>query len=144
MEKREPVMTERYNKAMKDKEKLLSYMNCFNEVLEAAGFHKIDIYWLKRGKVGVLRDDFTVTIDDLHKMALDNDLVDVDYVLIDKRDTKNVYARHSVWVRYNPTPQQEAAWNDLRTKLLEDKKNFKIKFFFCIARGLHNSAAKTQ
>lgn len=121
-----------YEKIFKNQDNLTSYLNVFYNVYSDAGFHRIDLYWLDNKTMGVLKDEFTSKIPpkELHKMAIENNLVDVNYKLIDedKIDLKRV--RYSVWVRYNSSQQENENYQKLRKVLLEDKKNFNIKRYF--------------
>ena len=121
-----------YEKIFKNQNNLTSYLNVFYNVYSDAGFHRIDLYWLDNKTMGVLKDEFTSKIPpkELHKMAIENDLVDVNYKLIDadKIDLKRV--RYSVWVRYNSSQKENENYQKLRKVLLDDKKNFNIKRSF--------------
>lgn len=125
-----PIETKIANKSIKNKNKLSAYMNIFENIYKDAGFHKVDLYWLEKNKLGVVKDDFTKTINpkDLHKVALENNLVDVNYVFINSKNDVNGYkVRYSVWIRYNPTAKQQNNYLNLREKLLKDKDNYLIK-----------------
>ena len=124
-----PIEVNIFDKTVTHKAELIKYVQLFNSIYEDVGFHKIDLYWLQEGVLGVIKDDFTkdLTKDDLKKLAKQNRLVDIDYVLIDRNDVDNMRVRYSLWVRYNPTKIQEQNWNNLQKTLKADKKNFKIK-----------------
>lgn len=112
-----------------DIDKILAYIETFNNIMSKAGFHKIDICWLDKNTIGVVKDGFTSTIasKDLKNMAKANKLVDVDYKFIDKTQLAGPRVRYSVWVRYNSTAQEDKVWETMKNQLLEDKKNFKVK-----------------
>lgn len=121
-------------KAIKDQDKMRTFITLFEKVYTDAGYHQVDLYWLEQGKIGVIKDDFTknMTAEDLSKMAKENNLVDVKYVLINRKDVDNFRVRYSVWARYNPSPEQQANYNKLKNVLLKDKKNYSIKRKFIL------------
>ena len=117
-------------KTATDTDKILSYINVFNNILKNSGFHKFDICWLDKNLMGIVKDDFTKQISekDLKSFAIANDLADVEYKFIDKKELSGPKVRYTVWVRYKPTLSEEIFWNDVKVKLLKDKKRFNIKF----------------
>lgn len=129
-----PIILNIFARNTQHKKEVLSYIDKFNDIYSNAGFHKIELYWLSDNTIGVVKDDFTEKIkpDDLKIMALQNDLADVNYVLINKTEAPELSVRYSAWVRHNPTKQEEENWMHLRQKLLSDKKNFKIKRKFIL------------
>ena len=132
-----PVQRSVFAKIISAGANIESYVAKFNKIYEDAGFHLVDFYWLDKNTIGILKDNFTSSIKqgDLKKMALENNLVDVNYVFIDKSSDKiNKSIHYSLWVRYNPTKVEEQNWQLLRTKLLNDKKNFNIKRKFVIVK----------
>ena len=113
----------------KTQKDLFNYTKIFNDVYRNAGFHKVNLYWLNKNTLGVEKDSFTSKIPekDLHRMALENRLVDVNYKFIDVNKIDPYRVRYSVWVRYNPTDVENKNYQNLKNILLKDKKNFKIK-----------------
>ena len=112
-----------------DMDKILAYITTFNKMMNMAGFHKIDVCWLDKDLMGVVKDDFTKSIPEkeLKTMAKENNLTDVDYKFIDASQLAGPKVRYSLWVRYKPSEQEEKTWQEMRTQLLNDKKNFRIK-----------------
>jgi hypothetical protein len=129
-----PYILSLYNQSIKNQEEILAYIDNFNNIFIEAGFHKIDLYWLDNDTLGVLKDNFTTTIkqNELKKMALKNGLADVDYKFITISQAPKATVRYSTWVRYNCTKKEEQNWQQLRAKLLADKKNFNIKRKFIL------------
>ncbi len=121
-----------FGNLFKTQKDLFNYTKIFNDVYKNAGFHKVDLYWLNKNTLGVEKDSFTSKIPekDLHRMALENRLVDVNYKFIDVNKIDPYRVRYSVWVRYNPTALEDENYQNLKRILLEDKKNFKIKKAF--------------
>ncbi len=112
-----------------DKEKIIGYIDTFNKIMEMAGFHKIDMCWINKNLMGIAKDEFTSKIPEkeLKLMAKENNLADVDYKFINKSELAGPKVRYAVWVRYNPTDKENAVWQSMRAKLLEDKQNFNLK-----------------
>lgn len=124
-----PIEAKVANKSMKNLKKISSYTTLFEKIYTDAGFHKVDLYWLDKNKLGIIKDDFTKTINekDLHKVAIENNLVDVDYVFVDKKDVDNYRVRYSVWLRHNPTVEQQENYEKLKAQIISDKKNYTVK-----------------
>ena len=118
-----------------DKDKIIDYIDTFNKIMTMAGFHKIEMCWLEKDLLGVVKDDFTSKIPEknLKLMAKENDLADVEYKFIDKSVLSGPKVRYSVWVRYNPTEKEDEVWAKMKRQLLEDKQNFKIKRRFVLS-----------
>lgn len=118
-------------------DKIPEYIEMFNEIMKSAGFHRIEMCWLGKNLLGVVKDEFTLQIPekDLKTMAKENKLPDADYKFIDKSELSGPKVRYAVWVRHNPTPDEEQNWQKMKTKLLQDKKNFKIKRRFTLLKA---------
>lgn len=124
-----PIENKIAARAIKNKDKINSYINIFDKIYKDAGYHQIDLYWLDRGEIGVILDDYTKNFkkEDLQKIVEENNLVDVKYKFINKKDVDNMRVRYSVWVRYNPTKQQQDAYNTLRSNIKNSMKDYSIK-----------------
>ena len=120
--------------ATRDKEKIIGYIDTFGKILEAAGFHKIDMCWLDKNLIGIVKDDFTSTIEekDLKLMAKENGLADVEYKFINKSSLSGPKVRYALWVRYNPTDKENQIYENMKSELLKDKTNFNIKRRFIL------------
>lgn len=121
-----------FKKVFENQKDFSFYQKTFNDVYKNAGFHKVDLYWLDKNTLGVVKDSFTSAIpeNELHRMALENKLVDVNYKFVDLNKIDLYRVRYSVWVRYNSTDKENENYQKLKNLLLEDKKNFKIKRAF--------------
>ncbi len=121
---------------VKDYDKILSYIDNFYEVMNNAGFRKVNLVWLDKNLIGVVKDDFTSHISEkeLKLMAKANNLADVDYKFTNAISGPQV--KYSVWVRYNPTVQEDAAFEKMKSLLLADKTNFNIKRKFVIGASV--------
>ena len=117
-----------------DREKVTGYIDTFNKIMDMAGFHKINMCWLDKNLMGIVKDEFTSTIPekDLKLMAKANDLADVEYKFISKSELSGPKVRYAVWVRYKPSAEEEQTWQKMRSQLLDDKKNFRIKRRFLL------------
>ena len=120
--------------ATRDKEKIIGYIDTFGKILEAAGFRKIDMCWLDKNLIGIVKDDFTSTIEekDLKLMAKENGLADVEYKFINKSALSGPKVRYALWVRYNPTDKENQIYENMKSELLKDKTNFNIKRRFIL------------
>lgn len=118
----------------KDLSKITGYISTFNKILEMAGFHRVEICWLDKNLMGVVKDEFTSQIPekDLKLMAKANDLADVEYKFISKSELSGPKVRYAVWVRYNSTDKENQTWEKMKSQLLDDKKNFRLKRRFVI------------
>ena len=117
-------------------EKVYIFMDDFMNVITKSGFHKITMGWVNKYTIGIVKDDFTSKIphNELKKMAAENDLVDVTYKLVDAKDLEGLKIRYNVWVKYNPTEEENKYWEQMRDNLIKDKRNFNIKQKFVIPR----------
>ena len=98
---------------------IIKYIDVFGKIFTGAGFHKIDMCWLDKNLIGVVRDDYTKNVKDLKTMAKANRLPDVEYKLIDRSTLSGPKVRYSIWVRYGATPAEEKNWQEMKTKLLK-------------------------
>lgn len=124
-----PIINSMFESLIKYKKEIRVYTELFADIYGKAGFHKIDLYWLDKNTLGILKDDFTKNIktENLYKMVKDNDLIDVNYKIVDKKDIKLNSIKYSLWVRYNSTPEEDKNFELLKQKLIKDKNNFNIK-----------------
>lgn len=128
-----PIEKKVFKKVFKDNDKISLYVDIFSDVYKKAGFHKIDLYWINKNTLGIVKDDFTSKIPekDLHNMAVENGLIDsVNYILVDKKDINLFTVRYSVWVRFRSSKEENEYYKNLKESLLKDKKNFNIKRSF--------------
>ena len=112
---------------IQDFKKINKYVDLFNNIFQSAGYHKLHMYWLDNRTLGYVEDDFTKGIKDFAKFAQENDLADFDYKMIKANQIPEVTLRYDLWVRNNPTPEQEANYKKLKQTFEDDRKNFKIK-----------------
>ncbi len=117
---------------LSDYSNIIKYIDVFGQTFANAGFHRIDVCWLDKNLMGIVKNDYTKGIKDLKAMAKANRLPDVEYKLIDQKVLSGPKVRYSVWVRYGATSEEEKIWQEMRTKLLKDKKNFKVKRRFSL------------
>ena len=99
----------------------------FEDVYYNAGYHKITICWLGSGEIGIKIDDFTKTIDNFTKFVAENKLIEANYRLVPEEKINDNITQYDIYVRYNPTPKEEQNFKEMKQKLLDDRKNFKIK-----------------
>ena len=121
-----------FKSVIKNQEEMNNFIKEIEKLYTDAGFHKIDMGWIKEGTLGIVKDDFTknLTKDELKQLAKENNLADVNYILINPVDMNKIYVKHTVRVRFNSSKTENDNWLKLKTKLLEDKKNFNLKYKF--------------
>lgn len=125
------ILTEKMNQArykqIDHPEKIQEYIDLFNSIFIKSGYHRVGFCLIDKSMTGIVKDEFTSKISDFHKFALENELADLDYKLINKSEIPFEVLHYEVWVRYNPTKDEEAAYKKMNQLLLEDKTNFNIK-----------------
>lgn len=111
------------------KEQITDCIDLFNKIMADAGFHKITMCWLDKDLMGIVKDEFTSKISEaeLKNMARENKLADVKYKFVTQSELSGPKVRYSVWIRYNSSDDQNKNYRILKTKLIQDKKNFNIK-----------------
>ena len=114
--------------------KVYGYSDKFLDIIKKAGFHQINICWLDKNLIGVVKDSFTSNIPEnkLKEMAIQNGLVECEYKFIDQSMLAGPKVRHIVFVRYNSTQNENKFWQEMQNKLIADKNNFNIKRRFII------------
>ena len=110
-----------------DVDKIDKYVAVFNNIMIKAGYHRIFIYWLDAHTLGILKDDFTNKITNLESFAKYNDLTAMEYKFINKEDIPKSTMKYEVWVRYNPSPEEEKEFVKLKQSFDDDKKLLKVK-----------------
>lgn len=125
----EEILLSGINKNIKEKEKITDYIKHFNKIMENAGYHKIEMCWIGENLIGIVKDDFTSQIPEkeLKTMAQENKLAEVEYKFINRSELSGPKVRYAVWIRYNPSEDENFRYNIIKSKLAADKKNFKIK-----------------
>lgn len=125
------TLTEKMNQAryqqIENPEKIQEYIDLFNSIFIKSGHHRVDFCWLDKNTTGIVKDEFTSKISDFHKFALENELADLNYKLINKSDIPFEVLRYEVWAKYHPTKEEENAYEEMNKLLLKDKVNFNIK-----------------
>ncbi len=110
-----------------NKEDLNKYIDLCNKIYTNSGYHRVFLYWLNNKTIGILKDDFTKNISDFNKFVKTNDLTNVKYKLVENSEVPEIAVKYAIWVRYNPTDKQEQNYQQMRQKLLDDRKNYKVK-----------------
>lgn len=108
-------------------EKIDKYVSAFKEIFTKAGYHKFQLYWLDNRTLGYVEDDFSRNIKDMDKFIKENELADFNYKMIKESEIPEVTLRYDLWVRNNPTSEEEKYYKQMRQVLEEDRKNFKVK-----------------
>lgn len=125
-------LNQEYYKRIGNEDKINEYLNLFDSIFINAGYHKCTFGLIDDKTVAILEDDFTSQIKDLNKFALDNGLADMNYKLVHESNFPQEQFCYVVWVRYNPTEEQQENYKNLRKMFEDDKKNFNLKRKFVL------------
>ena len=112
---------------MEDVNRINSSVKLYNDIYAKAGYHKVMIGWIDGNTMGILKDDFTKNIDDLQKFSKENDLVAVNYKFVNEAEYSKIAIKYALWARYNSSVEENANFEYLKSALINDRKNFKIK-----------------
>lgn len=125
----EKILTSEMNSLLYKPEAIKSIVDIYTKVYADAGFHKVKFVWLGKNKIGIIEDDFTRRIKDFKKIAKENYIVeDAEYCLVSPRQLRGGhYISFILWVKNNLSFDEKRGYDNLISKLLEDKKNFKTK-----------------
>lgn len=117
------------NKNFENRQQILDDYKILKNIFDKAGFHKIEIYRFDLKNIYIVKDDFTkkLTENDLKNLAKQNNMPNAEYKLINKTSIKQGSRSELKYVRYNSTKAENEYWQELQNKLLQDKKNYKIK-----------------
>ena len=116
-----------------DIDKLIVINNKLKDNFLNAGFKRDVIYWLDKDNVGMIKNTSMngISENELKKIAVDSGLPNVNYKFIKLTDIDNLKNVHSnVWIRLNPTAEQDKYYEHMKTALLDDRKNYSIKMKF--------------
>lgn len=122
-------LTKIINQNIPNRNKYVKDFKILKNIFDKSGFHKIEIYQYDLEHIYVIKDDFTknLTPKDLELMAQENNLPKAKYKLIDEKSIQKGSRSELKYVRYNSTDAENEYWQTVQNKLLQDKKNFKIK-----------------
>lgn len=122
-------ITKIVNSNIENRQKFIDDYNILKNVFDKAGFHKIEVYQYDMNHIYVVKDDFTknLTPSDLKSLAEENNMPDAEYKLIDASSLNKGSRSELKYVRFNSTNAENQYWQELQNKLLDDKKNYKIK-----------------
>lgn len=116
------------NKNINNTDKFVVDFKILNDVFKKSGYHSMDLYWINKDTVYIARNEFTKTLTqkDILPLIKENGLPQVNYKLLN--ETKLLgNKKETVYVRYKSTEAENKYLKELEDKLLQDKKNFKIK-----------------
>ncbi|RAI13521.1 MAG: hypothetical protein DKM23_00365 [Candidatus Melainabacteria bacterium] len=116
------------NKNINNTDKFVVDFKILNDVFKKSGYHSMDLYWINKDTVYIARNEFTKTLTqkDILPLIKENGLPQVNYKLLN--ETKLLgNKKETVYVRYKSTEAENKYLQELEDKLLQDKKNFKIK-----------------
>lgn len=116
------------NKNIDNTDKFMADFKILNDVFKKSGYHSMDLYWINKDTVYIARNEFTKTLTqkDILPLIKENSLPQGNYKLLN--ETKLLgNKKETVYVRYKSTEVENKYLKELEDKLLQDKKNFKIK-----------------
>lgn len=116
------------NKNIDNTDKFMADFKILNDVFKKSGYNSMDLYWINKDTVYITRNEFTKTLTqkDILPLIKENGLPQVNYKLLN--ETKLLgNKKETVYVRYKSTEAENKYLQELEDKLLQDKKNFKIK-----------------
>ncbi len=117
------------NKNFENRQQILDDYKILKNIFDKAGFHKIEIYRFDLKNIYIVKDDFTKNLssNDLKNLAKQNNMPNAEYKLIDNKLIKKGSRSELKYVRFNSSKAENEYWQELQDKLLQDKKNYKIK-----------------
>lgn len=116
------------NKNIDNTDKFMADFKILKDIFNKSGYHSMDLYWINKDTVYIARNEFTKTLTQKDTLPLikENGLPQVNYKLLN--ETKLLgNKKETVYVRYKSTEAENKYLKELEDKLLQDKKNFKIK-----------------
>lgn len=123
------ILKKMYEKTI-NMQKLLDINSGLESKFTKAGFVKKTMYWLDANNIGFIKDKSmnNLTEQYLKDAAIEAGLPDVNYKFITHSDVdkvKNVYS--NVWIRLNPTEEQNKYYDKIKKLLLDDRENYSVK-----------------
>lgn len=121
--------------AIIDKQELIKIEENLKQRFVKAGYKKVKVYWLDENNIGVLScpEINKISEHDFRIQAVASGFPDVNYRFIKKKDLgTKVYVESTLWIRLNPTVQENAYFEDMKKRFLKDKENYKIKTKFIL------------
>ena len=116
------------NENIEDTGKFVNDFEMLNNIFKKSGYHSIDLYWQNKDTVYIARNEFTKTFTqkDVESLVKENNLPQANYKL--SKETKILNnKKETVFVRYKSSEAENQYLKMVEDKLLQDKKNFKIK-----------------
>ena len=126
-----------------DRQRFYEYNSHMSKILEPAGIYKVESWQDAPNHIYIMKDDFTknIPVSEYPKMeqmqgyqvwAINDDTV---FELMNRKDFDgDIRFIMASWVRYKPTPEQDAVWKEMQDKFLKDKKHYNLKIRFGVAR----------
>jgi len=116
----------------KNSAKIDKFIGLYNDIYEKSGYKPVNIYWLDKNTIGILKDKNTEKIADLAGFAKENDLPKVQYKFVTESEIPELTLKHTLWLRYATTKVEDEYYNVFRQKLLNDRVNFKLRRKFVL------------
>ncbi len=120
-----------YNK-ISSKDEIEKYTAIFENIYKDMGYHMVTIYWLDNKTIGIMKDNLITSKSDVDAVVKEKNLPPINYKLINTSEIPYLPIRHSLWVRYKSTPEQNQKYLDFKNLMLKDRDNFKLKKKFIL------------
>ncbi len=116
------------NRNIEDTDKFIADFKVLNDIFKKSGYYSMDLYWINKDTVYIAKNDFTKTLTqkDIEPLIKENNLPQANYKLSNESKILG-NKKETVYVRYKSTKAENEYLKGLESKLLQDKKNFKIK-----------------
>ena len=120
-----------YN-SLSSKSEIEKFATVFENIYKDMGYNVVTIYWLDNKTIGVIKDDLIKTKEDVDAVVKEKNLPPIDYKLISNSEIPSLPIKHSLWVRYKSTTEQNQKYQDFKNTMLKDRDNFKLKKKFIL------------
>lgn len=118
-----------------DKNDLVRIDELLKKKFTDAGYKRLRVYWIDENNIAVLNSPLigNMSTKRFRENAVASGLPDVNYKFIDKKELDGkIYVDSLVWIRLNPSVEENKNYAKLRDTLLLDKKNYSIKTKFIL------------
>lgn len=99
-----------------------------NEVLKDFGYNKVTCIYLGGNNIAFIENDFTKTIKNFDKLIKENDFDGIQPSVIKQSEIPELKTIEIIHVKYLATDKEQAIYETVKNKFLEDKHNFKLKY----------------
>ena len=118
-----------------NKNELITISDELKTKILSTGYKRLRVYWLDENNIGVLvcPEIIGISQDKFKASAIASGLPNVNYRFITEKDLRNkIFANSFVLIRLNANDLQNRNFNSVKSILLNDKKNYSLKFKFIL------------